>query len=323
MIGQVQLVATGDSTTFAAISWFYQALGLASTDTLIYSEANNPRYSLRAFPSTFDFPNVVAANVALSGWTIPDLETQAPTLDALVRADYVASAGRPKRLNILALRIGTNLTSSDVAVASGRIRTYCLARQAAGWKVILCPIWDQLYTSMPTRGPNYVQPMNAAFAGFGTSDGVAAVVPATNALLYGTGASANTTYFNGDQVHLTSAGYALAAAEFATVYNRLVADNLLGPPSGAPTLSSSGVSNYYDVALAWTLNGNVAGRGAIVQWRDHSIGGAWLYSSTVSGASGVVTMNYAGAMTWDVRVQTFNDDGSNNDYSNTIQVSVG
>ena len=104
MIGQVQLVATGDSTTFAAASWFYQALGIESTDTLIFNEANNPRYSLRAFPSTFMFSNVVAANIALSGWTIADLETQASIRDALLRADYTATAGRPPRLNVLAVR---------------------------------------------------------------------------------------------------------------------------------------------------------------------------------------------------------------------------
>ena len=44
----------------------------------------------------------------------------------------------------------------------------------------------------------------------------------------------------------------------------------------------------------------------------------WPMAKRINRLSRVVV-----SMTWDVRVQTFNDDGTNSSYSNTIQVNVG
>lgn len=158
-------------------------------------------------------------NMAFSGWRISNLESQAAELDAFINRDYSTKRGRPKRHNILAVRIGTNLTSGDPAVAAARVRSYCLARQAAGWKVIICPIW-----SLKIGGSYdliYVQPQNAIFATWGESDGVAAVVPATSPLLYGTSAHDNLTYFS-DGIHPTSLGHSIAASEYLTVQENLI-----------------------------------------------------------------------------------------------------
>lgn len=213
-MSMIQMAAVGDSTTFVGIGWYYQWLGIASTDPAIFSEAAAPRYSLRNHSA-----GRVAMNAALSGWRISDLETQAATLDAFINADYSPSAGRPVRHNILAVRIGTNQQEADPAAAAARIRTYCLARQAAGWLVMICPVWDS--TQVVDWADDYSTPLNAIFATWGESDGVAKVVPATSSLLYAAGAAANLTYFS-DGTHPTSAGHAIAAAEFATAYNELV-----------------------------------------------------------------------------------------------------
>lgn len=211
MSDSIVTVAVGDSTTFQAVSWFYQANNIPSN--LVYGISVAPRKLLRFFPAS----NRVAFNMALSGWTISNLEAQAAELDAFINQSYTPGRGRPVRHNILAVRIGTNLQNADPVVSAARVRDYCLARQAAGWKVIICPIWSKI-----SYDTSYVQPQNAIFATWGESDGVAAVVPSTNPLLYGTGAYLNTTYFDVDGIHPTSAAHAIAASEYSSTLETLI-----------------------------------------------------------------------------------------------------
>lgn len=211
MSDSIVTVAVGDSTTFQAMSWFYQANNISPS--LVYGGSNAPRKLLRFFPAA----NRVAFNMAMSGWKISDLEAQAPELDAFINQSYSPGRGRPARHNILAVRIGTNLQTADPVVSAARVRDYCLARQAAGWKVVICPIWSRI-----TYDLSYVQPQNPIFSTWGESDGVAAVVPSTNPLLYGTGAYSNTTYFDVDGVHPTSAAHAIAASEYSSTLETLV-----------------------------------------------------------------------------------------------------
>jgi hypothetical protein len=210
----VVICSVGDSTTFAGISWYYQANNVPSS--IIFDESSSPRRSLRSFPSS----NRIVLNMALSGWRISNLESQATELDSFINQNYSTKQGRPRRHNILAVRIGTNITSTDPAVAAARVRSYCLARQAAGWKVIICPIWS-LKIGSTVYDTTYVQPQNAIFATWGESDGVAAVVPATSSLIYGTNAHANLTYFS-DGIHPTSLGHSIAASEYLTVQENLI-----------------------------------------------------------------------------------------------------
>lgn len=215
----VSIVATGDSLTFTAISYFYQASGIRATTATtarLYSEGSVPRADVRHVNGG------VWANWAMSGWRIGDLETQAPSLDALINNDYSPVGGRPGRRYILVVRIGTNTTSNDPAVAAARVRTYCLARQAAGWSVVLCPIPSAFSPTLPNYDTVYAQPYNAIISGWGTSDGVAGVVSSADALMYGTGAHNDTTYFDVDKVHPNTAGHARLATDLNAVLAPLI-----------------------------------------------------------------------------------------------------
>jgi phospholipase/lecithinase/hemolysin len=213
----VSVVAQGDSLTFVGISYYYQAIGVASSYP--YDEISFPRIDLRHFSG-----GNVFANWALGGYRITDLETQATALDALINTDYSPVGSRPGRRYVLVVRIGTNVQSSDAAVAAARVRTYCLARQAAGWHVVLCPITSGNLVSGGGASADtlYIQPYNAIIAGWDTTDGVAGVVSSTDAVMYGTGAYANTTYFS-DGVHPTAAGHARLATDLNLILTPLLA----------------------------------------------------------------------------------------------------
>lgn len=210
----VGVVFTGDSLTFAGISYAYQWAGVDSAT--LYSEASVPRAGFRAYPSA----GVIMANWGLSGWRIADLETQAPALDALICANC---PGGVNRRYILVVRVGTNPASSDPVATAARVRTYCLARQAAGWNVIICPLTSRNDNNIANFDTAYAQPYNAIIAGWGTSDGVAGVVSSADSVMYGTSAATNqTTYFNADKIHPLAAGHTRLKDDLAAVLNPLI-----------------------------------------------------------------------------------------------------
>lgn len=218
MSAVVGVVFTGDSLTFAGISYAYQWAGVDSAT--IYSEASVPRAGFRAYPSE----GVIMANWGLSGWTIANLETQAAALDALICNGCPGGGGRPLRKYVLVVRVGTNPASSDPVVAAARVRTYCLARQAAGWHVIICPLPSRNDGNIVNFDTAYAQPYNAIIAGWGTSDGVAGVVSSADSVMYGTSAATNqTTYFNADKIHPLTAGHARLKTDLDAVLNPLIA----------------------------------------------------------------------------------------------------
>jgi hypothetical protein len=219
MSNRYVIVGTGDSTTYSSnpSSWFYQAQSAPVAPNVIYYGIAAPRSALKLYPDT----NRLAMNIAYSGWKLAQLELQATGLsgyfsrNGLINADYNDSGGRPTIHNILSVRIGTNHDEPSAATYAALLRTYYLAAQAAGWLVIDCPRWSR------TGEDAFMQGVNAITATWGTSDGVAAVVPGTNPLLYGTGASLNTTYFS-DGVHPTALGHSIAASEYLTVQEALI-----------------------------------------------------------------------------------------------------
>jgi hypothetical protein len=219
MSNRYVIVATGDSTTYSSnpSSWFYQAQSAPAAPNVIYYSVAGPRIALKTYPAS----NRLAMNIAYSGWKLTELELQATGLsgyfsrDSLINGVYNDSGGRPTIHNILSVRIGTNHDETVAATYAALLRTYYLAAQAAGWLVIDCPRWSR------TGQDAFMQGVNAITSNWGASDGVAAVVPGTNPLLYGTGASLNTTYFS-DGIHPTALGYSIAASEYLTVQNNLI-----------------------------------------------------------------------------------------------------
>ncbi len=234
-----RILAQGDSTTYAGNprSWFYTALATPPSTSEFYYGASSYREATKWYPAA----NVACLNYALGGYKIANLTSQATARDALLNATPPTGGGRPTIYNILACRIGTNHDESDAAAYAALVRTYYLAAQAAGWLVIDLPMWSK------TGQDAFAQAYNAIKATWTTSDGVAAVVPATEPLLYGTNAYANTTYFNGDGIHPTTAGHNLAARDFlVTLDALLVSLGALAVPTGL--VATAGASQ---VTLDW------------------------------------------------------------------------
>lgn len=225
-----RIFCTGDSTSYGStvVTWFYTANGYPAGSDFFYPEARftdppgNPRQAAK-----FVNPDGhLCMNLAWAGWRQADLTKQLNgtdsyfSLSALLGPDYVAGGGRPEIVNIVAVRIGTNNETGVVATDAEATRQYCLALQALGAHVILCPIWSKTNAAWDNA---FTIPMNNTFATWGAGDGIAAFVPATNALLYGANACANGTYFNADKIHLVQAGYDIAAAEYLAVQDALIA----------------------------------------------------------------------------------------------------
>lgn len=234
-----RIIATGDSTTASGspLSYFYTALQGGVLTTAFGGET--PRYNCKWFPA----PNVACLNLASPGYKLANLDTQAAQLDAMVNLTPPTGGGRPTIYNILACRIGTNHDESDAAVYAALVRTHYLARQAAGWLVIDLPMWSKTGGGQDA----FAQAYNAIKATWTTSDGVAAVVPATEPLLYGTNAYANTTYFNGDGIHPTTAGHNLAARDFLVTLDALMVSlGALAMPTGL--VATAGTA---EVTLDW------------------------------------------------------------------------
>lgn len=192
------ICAIGDSLTFASTGHFYSAISFPAS--MVYDETLHVRHSFRNHPAT----GIVAANEALSGWRIADLETYASELDSLINPTYVAAGGRPTRHYILSLLIGTNPQSTDPSTAAARVGTYCLARQAAGWNILLGTIPDRGDGILANFNSSYSAPYNAIIKGTGwaAAHGVAGIIDyAADANIGSDGASSNTTYFNSDKIH--------------------------------------------------------------------------------------------------------------------------
>lgn len=210
----IGVVFTGDSLTFASYGFAYQWAGVEAAS--LYDESSVPREGFRAFPAE----NVIMANWGLSSWRIENLEDQAARLDALICSNCPSAL---QRHYILVLRIGTNPTHSNPVTQAARVRTYCLARQAAGWKVVICPIPSRTDGIQANFDTSYAQPYNAIIDTWTTSDGVMAVVPHTDAEMYATNASlAENTYWSADKIHPKAAGHTRLKNDLAAVLDPLI-----------------------------------------------------------------------------------------------------
>ena len=218
------ILAIGDSITMNGLlpGYFYQAMGVQAGE--IYDESDAPRRAWRGYPAA----NIIAANYALSQRTIAFAEGLSEELAGLIPS---STAGRPDRHYIQVVRMGTNAISLDPVVAAARLRDYCLSQQANGWKVVVCPITSGNLDAISGSSDDtvYIQPYNAIIANWTESDGVAAVVSSADAVMYGTGAYLNSTYFY-DPVHPTAAGHARLKADLVTTLNTLISSLGGGTP---------------------------------------------------------------------------------------------
>lgn len=174
----------GDSLSFTSFSHTYQSVNKAAAS--VYGETSIVRKAMRVWPSA----DVIVANYALSGNRMEHLEAQAEELDALIPVNYSAFSGRPARYYILVVMIGTNVQSVDPVVSAARVRTYCLARQAAGWLPIICTLPSRTDAGTTTFDTATLQPQNVIFRTWTQGDGVYGVIDhAADAEVGATGAS--------------------------------------------------------------------------------------------------------------------------------------
>lgn len=137
-------------------------------------------------------------NFATSGAGIATLSGRAATVDAAY------SAGRVS--NVLFVLIGANnLASGDPAAFVASLKTYCQARQAVGWKVVLATVLPQTISGFNTNR-NTANALIVADPTF--YDGLARFD--LDATMGCDACASNLTYYS-DGKHPTAAGQALLA----------------------------------------------------------------------------------------------------------------
>jgi len=176
------------------------------------------------FPLSNDYPSQVVAsldrrgtyyNVGVAGETTATMITNAPTV---VDAKLLAGAN-----NVACFHGGTNdiYYGADDTTTYDRIVTYCQARQAAGWKVIVATITPRSDPGTPAGQDTCRLSVNSmiranwqAFA-----NGIADIGADVN---MGTlGDETNTRYYNGDDVHHNPDGYRVLAGYFLAALSAL------------------------------------------------------------------------------------------------------
>jgi len=153
--------------------------------------------------------SVLSENKATVGAQVSTLTARASTIDAYL------SNGFSK--NILHVLIGTNdMTGIDGTTFYNNLKTYCLARRAAGWKVVAC-------TPLACDRPNYAS-RRAVAAGLirGDNSFYDALVDFAADTTFGPDSSATNTTLFADGVHPTTYGYTLMAPIVANVVNTLL-----------------------------------------------------------------------------------------------------
>jgi lysophospholipase L1-like esterase len=265
------------------------------------------------FPNSNDYPSQVVAgldpkgsyyNVGVGGETVAQMIINAPTV-----VDTKLAAGAN---NIVCFAGGTNdLQGTDSASTTySRIVTYCQARQAAGWKVIVSTITPRSDAGTPADFDMQRQSLNTSIrSNWATfANGLADI--GGDATMGISGDEANTQYYNGDLVHHSPNGYAVRASYVLAAlsqqlgvrghrqYDRsgLVSDLWLAasdlyPTSGSP--AEALISNYPSWSLHHGSVDVVNWTGILPrEWLTFNVYAVW---SNTAGASGnaLLVLRYA------------------------------
>jgi lysophospholipase L1-like esterase len=204
---------------------FVNALGVPSMvfdgDSLTIGTGALP---FNNFPFGNDYPSQVAGslshagafyNVGVGGETTATMIVNAPTV-----VDPKLAAGAN---NVVCFHGGTNdiyYGATDITTYS-RIVTYCQARQAAGWQVIVATITPRSDAGTPVNQDTYRLSVNTMIRANWTTfaSGIADIGGDAN---MGTlGAELNTQYYNGDKVHHNPNGYRVLAGYFLAALSAL------------------------------------------------------------------------------------------------------
>ena len=255
------------------------------------------------FPNSNDFPSQVVAtldpagtyyNVGVGGELVATMITNAPTV---VDAKLVTGAN-----NIVVFAGGTNdLDSTDNAATTyGRIVTYCQARQAAGWKVVVMTLTPRSDAGVPGDFDTVRLSVNTSirtnWATF--ANGLADI--GADANMGTSGQETNTQYYNGDNVHHSPVGYAVRASYVLAALSKLgvtghqqkdrsglVSDiwipaNAFYTVSGSPTLGTLGQFPLWSVhhgAIDEVQWSGILPR----EWLTFAVDAVWTNTAAASG----------------------------------------
>lgn len=132
------------------------------------------------------------------------------------RASYIDPLLSAGLKNILVIWLGTNDLAGGTSAATlySTWQSACAAAHTAGWKVVAATVVDRANINETVRATYNTDLRNDT-----CWDALADV--GGNAQIGCNGCTANATYFNSDQTHLTDAGQAVAAGIFETAINLL------------------------------------------------------------------------------------------------------
>jgi trimeric autotransporter adhesin len=229
----VTQIAQGRGVAFkTAPSPTINNLYIAVGDSLTNGEGVNPSSQFVAPSDTFDVVNYGLGN--------SDSDDLFELFDAREATIYRHNAGR----NVLRLWVGTNDVSTRGRTpqqALDGIRAYCRKAKAAGFQTIV--------SDMISRTGNDTNML--ALDGLLTTQDTGCDLGldlASNPLLGAVGANANTTYYQGDNTHLTQAGQQTLVAPAETRAINLLA-RLKSSNSSATVTSATYAMADYDLYL--------------------------------------------------------------------------
>jgi lysophospholipase L1-like esterase len=162
-------------------------------------------------------PSCLVTNVAVESADTPGLTSTAPT-----RITPLYSPRRTK--NIAVIWEGTNdiyLDDTDGTTAYNRLVTYCQARRASGFKVIICTLLPRSNIGTPEDFETQRQTCNGLITANWATFADALADFAADGRIGDAGDELDTTYYP-DKVHMTNAGYAIIAGMVKTAVESLL-----------------------------------------------------------------------------------------------------
>lgn len=203
-----QARALRSSITAASVARVYCAEGDSITAT------GSPK-SYAYLSGVNHSPATIGVNYAVSGSLITDLVTRATNVDAIIPTE---KTGRKFILSVLigANDIGQSKTNGELDTWLSSVASYCDARRAAGWLVIICTITPSSSASRNSNR-NYVNPIIRTWVGTHV-DAVADF--AADATVGTDAAGSNATYYP-DGLHPSAATHAILEPIFTAAVNSL------------------------------------------------------------------------------------------------------
>ena len=213
-----------DADAAQAIEYLMEAHGIVETSGVIVVEGD----SIAAGHSIGTSVVYTAKNRTLTNYLAcanPGMEvystavTSSAVATAVARvSNHVAPRYKPGALNIMCLNIGTNNTTTGLETAAETldlVRAYCLTLKGLGFKVIIATQIAR-NDSEGTLRDEYNDLLRAQYTQF--ADALAD--PAADPILLNFG---NTTYFNGDGIHLNETGTGVLATHFNAAISQVEA----------------------------------------------------------------------------------------------------